>query len=70
MGDFNFRTEGITQDKTLFYIETQQWAKLLKHDQLHRAAHVKGTFSSFCEGKIQFPPTYKFAIGTDEYDTK
>ncbi|OQV16524.1 Phosphatidylinositol 4,5-bisphosphate 5-phosphatase A [Hypsibius exemplaris] len=70
LGDFNFRIEGISQDKTLHYIESQKWPQLLKHDQLHRAAFVEGAFSTFQEGKIEFPPTYKFVTGTSIYDTR
>ncbi|XP_055328002.1 inositol polyphosphate 5-phosphatase K-like isoform X2 [Paramacrobiotus metropolitanus] len=63
MGDFNFRIEGITQDKTLYYVRTENFPKLLKHDQLRRAAFVEGAFSTFKEAKIRFPPTYKFVEG-------
>ncbi|GAV03407.1 hypothetical protein RvY_13835 [Ramazzottius varieornatus] len=70
LGDFNFRIEGISQDKTLHYIEALKWPKLLKHDQLRRAAHMSGAFSTFKEGKIEFPPTYKFVQGTDTYDMR
>ena len=70
MGDFNFRIEGISQDKTLHYIEALKWPKLLKHDQLRRAAFVSGAFSTFKEGKIEFAPTYKFVGGTDTYDMR
>ena len=34
------------------------------------AAFVDGAFSTFHEGKIAFPPTYKFAIGSSIYDMK
>jgi hypothetical protein len=41
------------------------WAK----DQLSRAVQRGDVFKGFQEGPLLFPPTYKYDIGTDNYDT-
>ncbi len=42
---------------------------LLRHDQLLRSISEKRAFPDFAEGEIDFPPTFKFDKGTDEYDS-
>jgi hypothetical protein len=43
----------------------QLWA----NDQLSRAVQSGQVFRDFEEGPLLFPPTYKYDIGTDNYDT-
>jgi len=38
-------------------------------DQLSREAERGEIFHGFCEGPLSFRPTYKYDIGTDDYDT-
>lgn len=38
-------------------------------DQLQRAVQRGEIFKEFVEGPLLFPPTFKFDIGTDIYDT-
>ena len=42
---------------------------LLRHDQLSRVMSEGAAFLGFAEGKITFPPTFKFDKGTKSYDT-
>ena len=42
---------------------------LWNSDQLHRACDQGEVFTGFSEGLLLFPPTYKFDVGTDNYDS-
>ena len=42
---------------------------LLRHDQLKSTIADRRAFPSFAEGKITFPPTFKFDKDTEDYDT-
>ena len=43
--------------------------ELLQHDQLRATMAEQRAFPGFAEGKINFPPTFKFDKGTEHYDT-
>jgi hypothetical protein len=43
--------------------------QLLRYDQLRASIAEERAFPGFSEGKITFPPTFKFDKGTDDYDT-
>ncbi|UZJ56414.1 hypothetical protein CBS101457_005734 [Exobasidium rhododendri] len=68
-GDLNFRLDlGVDEVKRL--IQKRQFeSTLLKFDQLRGDLQAKSCFQDFQEQKIDFPPTYKFDRGTDQYDT-
>jgi hypothetical protein len=40
----------------------------LLQDQLHIEKARGHAFVGFTEGRIRFPPTYKYKTGSDEYD--
>eukprot|EP00957_Ditylum_brightwellii_P057411 4353111-Ditylum_brightwellii.AAC.1 len=42
---------------------------LLRYDQLLKTISEGRAFPNFAEGKITFPPTFKFDKGTPSYDT-
>lgn len=42
---------------------------LIPHDQLLIEKQKGEIFVGFQEGKIKFRPTYKFDVGTNQYDT-
>uniref|UniRef100_A0A7S2YER7 Inositol polyphosphate-related phosphatase domain-containing protein n=1 Tax=Entomoneis paludosa TaxID=265537 RepID=A0A7S2YER7_9STRA len=44
-------------------------SSLLRHDQLLSTISDKRAFLSFAEGKITFPPTFKYDKETQDYDT-
>lgn len=68
-GDLNFRLDlEIGEVKKL--IRKKNYATLLRFDQLLGEIKVGSSFVKFEEQNIDFPPTYKFDIGTDEYDTR
>ncbi|KAK2911653.1 hypothetical protein QQF64_027466 [Cirrhinus molitorella] len=69
-GDFNFRL-----NKTRGEVEAMlngvgtDMSPLLQHDQLLKEMKEGSIFKGFQEASIHFPPTYKFDIGCDVYDT-
>eukprot|EP01130_Rhizamoeba_saxonica_P008214 TRINITY_DN3321_c0_g1_i1.p1 TRINITY_DN3321_c0_g1~~TRINITY_DN3321_c0_g1_i1.p1 ORF type:complete len:1172 (+),score=263.44 TRINITY_DN3321_c0_g1_i1:305-3820(+) len=67
-GDFNMR---INESKpvVLRHIRTANWDYLREFDQLLINKNQGRVWSGFKEGKINFPPSYKFDTGTDVYDT-
>ncbi|KAJ3082671.1 hypothetical protein HDU99_001986 [Rhizoclosmatium hyalinum] len=69
MGDLNYRiTLSDTEAKVL--LVDNELEKLLEHDQLNNEKRYQRVLHNFQEaGKLTFKPTYKFDVGTDEYDT-
>ncbi|KAG0243878.1 hypothetical protein BGW41_001067 [Actinomortierella wolfii] len=67
-GDLNYRI-ALTEEQVKFHLKTNDFDTLLKHDQLVTQKILNKTFQEFEEGPISFPPTYKFDVGTDTYDT-
>ena len=78
-GDLNYRMDlprevaentvremGLTQKVG---IKEDLRASLLRYDQLHSSMADRRAFPSFAEGKISFPPTFKFDKDSDDYDT-
>ncbi|XP_065324620.1 inositol polyphosphate 5-phosphatase E-like isoform X1 [Gordionus sp. m RMFG-2023] len=74
-GDFNFRLEDTTEPTIRRKIEEKQkierysFSSVVAFDQLHRIMNRGILFRGFRESPITFPPTYKYDIGTDTYDT-
>ncbi|ONK76975.1 uncharacterized protein A4U43_C02F1830 [Asparagus officinalis] len=66
LGDLNYRLVN-SCDKTRELLEENEWEALLEKDQLRieqRAGHV---LRGWKEGKISFPPTYKYLPNSDCY---
>ncbi|CAK1556402.1 unnamed protein product [Leptosia nina] len=78
LGDLNFRTDhpaGSSPSSEeivamLQKVEKDKYTSILKHDQLLAVMDSGEAFSEFSEPEIQFPPTYKFQMSTDDYDIK
>lgn len=68
LGDFNYRI-GLTRERVLQAVEHNDLQTLRKHDQLNIQMEAGLTFPYYSEAKLSFPPTYKYDIGTDNYDT-
>lgn len=69
MGDLNFRLDDVTKQEAIQAIGDKNYSKLLANDQLNMCREEKLIFEDFEEGEVTFPPTYKFDVGTDTYDT-
>ncbi len=71
MGDFNYRIGSDLQDVEVLQIACNgDWPILLEDDQLHTEKAAGNIFHNYEEGKIRFPPTYKYQPGTNNYDTR
>ncbi|MBW0471563.1 hypothetical protein O181_011278 [Austropuccinia psidii MF-1] len=70
-GDFNYRLNTTyAEAKSLAEsAATGSCSTLLEYDQLKQQIDLRNAFQDFQEGEITFPPTYKFDVGTDNYDT-
>lgn len=68
-GDLNYRINMSSTEDVRQMAMQRQLAPLLEHDQLTRARRVGAAFEGYEEAPIHFPPTYKYDVGTDVYDT-
>ncbi|KAI8321878.1 DNase I-like protein [Martensiomyces pterosporus] len=68
-GDLNYRLAIDTGDVNE-YVARGDYEALLGLDQLRIAMLNKQAFAGFEEADIKFAPTYKYVIGTSEYDDK
>uniref|UniRef100_A0AAG5DKC1 Rho-GAP domain-containing protein n=1 Tax=Anopheles atroparvus TaxID=41427 RepID=A0AAG5DKC1_ANOAO len=69
IGDLNYRLDG--PDVTQEYVnrKDRDYNQLYQHDQLYVEKRRNRIFRDYKEGKILFPPTYKYNPGTDEWDS-
>ncbi|KAF9567892.1 hypothetical protein EC968_003128 [Mortierella alpina] len=67
-GDLNYRI-GLPEEQVKHHLKTQDYDALLKHDQLSSQRSMLKAFSEFEEHAIAFPPTYKYDVGTNIWDS-
>ncbi|PYH47280.1 SacI domain and endonuclease/exonuclease/phosphatase family protein [Aspergillus saccharolyticus JOP 1030-1] len=68
LGDFNYRI-GLSNQLVRELALQGDYQKLYDNDQLNLQMLAGRAFHFYTEGPITFPPTYKYDIGTDLYDT-
>ncbi|KAK0651822.1 Endonuclease/exonuclease/phosphatase [Cercophora newfieldiana] len=70
-GDLNYRIDTMSRDTVVTAVKSGNVAKLLERDQLLVARRRNPGFRlrAFDEMPITFAPTYKYDVGTDNYDT-
>jgi hypothetical protein len=70
-GDLNYRIDTIGRDAVVNAVRANNLDKLLKRDQLLLSIRKNPGFRlrAFEESTITFPPTYKYDVGTDNYDS-
>lgn len=68
-GDLNFRIDDLDMQVVKSAIDNNKYPVLLEKDQLNMAKDSETVLEGFQEGPLKFPPTYKFDVGTDTYDT-
>ncbi len=70
-GDLNYRIDAMTRNSVVTAVQQGNLAKLLERDQLllSRKRNPGLRLRAFNEAPINFAPTYKYNVGTDEYDT-
>ncbi|KAK7934010.1 hypothetical protein WMY93_004906 [Mugilogobius chulae] len=68
-GDLNFRIDDLEMQVVKSAIDNNKYTSLWDKDQLNLAKDSETVLEGFQEGPLKFPPTYKFDVGTDTYDT-
>jgi hypothetical protein len=70
-GDLNYRIDTMSRDTVVAAVKANNLTKLLERDQLLVARRRNAAFKlrAFDEMPITFAPTYKYDVGTDNYDT-
>ncbi|KXH63764.1 hypothetical protein CSAL01_00022 [Colletotrichum salicis] len=68
LGDFNYRI-GLSSEAARSLIKKSDLATLYENDQLNLQMIAGLAFPFYSEARINFLPTYKFDLGTDNYDT-
>ncbi|EXJ91921.1 hypothetical protein A1O3_00471 [Capronia epimyces CBS 606.96] len=70
-GDLNYRIDTIPRDTVINMIKRNELAKLLERDQMMVSRRRVSGFrlAAFTELPITFAPTYKYDVGSDEYDS-
>ncbi|KAJ4962814.1 hypothetical protein NE237_022753 [Protea cynaroides] len=69
LGDLNYRIQGIDTLPVRNLIQKNLHGLLTSNDQLLQEAERGQVFSGYCEGTLTFKPTYKYNIGSSNYDT-
>ncbi|SPQ18154.1 b2308100-bce0-45c7-bb3e-237ae9db2810 [Thermothielavioides terrestris] len=67
-GDFNYRI-GLRLEDAKELVKRRNLERLFENDQLNLQMVAGLAFPFYSEARITFMPTYKFDIGTDEYDS-
>ncbi|KAJ5780865.1 hypothetical protein N7457_006025 [Penicillium paradoxum] len=68
LGDFNYRI-GLDNPSVRELILQRNYQRLYDNDQLNLQMVAGRAFQFYSEGPIDFPPTYKYDVGKDNYDT-
>ncbi|XP_028278300.1 synaptojanin-1 isoform X3 [Parambassis ranga] len=67
-GDFNYRIS-LPNEEVKELIKQQNWDALTAGDQLFDQKNAGLVFQNFIEGKLDFAPTYKYDLFSEDYDT-
>uniref|UniRef100_A0A3Q0RMW6 Synaptojanin-1 n=1 Tax=Amphilophus citrinellus TaxID=61819 RepID=A0A3Q0RMW6_AMPCI len=67
-GDFNYRIS-LPNEEVKDLIKQQNWDALTAGDQLVDQKNAGLIFRGFIEGKLDFAPTYKYDLFSEDYDT-
>ncbi|KAG9451952.1 hypothetical protein H6P81_004856 [Aristolochia fimbriata] len=66
LGDLNYRI-ALSYRSAKALVEMHNWRALLENDQLRIEQKRGRVFEGWNEGKIYFPPTYKYSTNSDRY---
>uniref|UniRef100_A0A7N0SYA2 Inositol polyphosphate-related phosphatase domain-containing protein n=1 Tax=Kalanchoe fedtschenkoi TaxID=63787 RepID=A0A7N0SYA2_KALFE len=66
LGDLNYRI-ALSYRSAKALVEMRNWKTLLEKDQLRIEQRQGRVFEGWSEGKIYFPPTYKYSNNSDRY---
>ena len=70
-GDLNYRIDTMGRDTVIKHVKENNLPRLLERDQLllSRKKNPGFRLRAFAEAPITFAPTYKYNVGTDDYDS-
>lgn len=68
-GDLNFRID-LDMNTVLNYIRNGDLDSLAREDQLNKKKSISFELMEMIEAPLKFEPTYKYVVGSSEYDTK
>ncbi|RKP15480.1 Endonuclease/exonuclease/phosphatase [Piptocephalis cylindrospora] len=68
MGDLNYRIN-LPEAKLRPLLDSGSYPSVLEFDQLAMEIKAGRVFEGFKEGEVEFCPTYKYDIGTNQFDT-
>ena len=70
-GDLNYRIDAMTRESVIKAVKENNLTRLLERDQLLASRRKNPGFRlrAFNESPITFAPTYKYDVGSDEYDS-
>uniref|UniRef100_A0ACD5V030 Uncharacterized protein n=1 Tax=Avena sativa TaxID=4498 RepID=A0ACD5V030_AVESA len=66
LGDLNYRI-ALSYCSARALVEMHNWKQLLEKDQLRMQRRYGRVFQGWKEGRIYFPPTYKYSFNSDRY---
>ncbi|XP_024313457.1 type IV inositol polyphosphate 5-phosphatase 6 isoform X2 [Brachypodium distachyon] len=66
LGDLNYRI-ALSYCSAKALVEMHNWKQLLEKDQLRIQRRYGRVFQGWKEGRIYFPPTYKYSFNSDRY---
>ncbi|KAK3146550.1 hypothetical protein QOZ80_3BG0267930 [Eleusine coracana subsp. coracana] len=66
LGDLNYRI-ALSYRSVKALVEMHNWKQLLEKDQLRIEQRYGRVFAGWKEGRIYFPPTYKYSFNSDRY---
>ncbi|KAJ0967688.1 hypothetical protein J5N97_024605 [Dioscorea zingiberensis] len=69
LGDLNYRIHGINTLLVRDLVQRNLLSLLRNKDQLLQEAERGLVFNGYCEGTLSFKPTYKYNVGSSDYDT-
>ena len=69
VGDLNYRLNDIDVHEVKEMLAEENIATILESDQFKQQQQQRKAFVEFQEGPITFRPTYKYDVGTDEWDS-
>lgn len=69
IGDLNYRITDLDLEMVKENIREKKLEELYKADQLRQQIYRRKVFTGYSEGKLSFPPTYKYDPGTDNWDS-
>nr|GMD01347.1 type I inositol polyphosphate 5-phosphatase 8-like isoform X1 [Ipomoea batatas] len=67
LGDLNYRLASGSEEDTFELLKKSDWQALLEKDQLKMEQKAGRVFKGWKEGRIYFPPTYKYLSNSEHY---